>query len=151
MLKAPRLHLYIYCIDMRVVSTFSERKQINCISKNVKLFLYILPKAVMYCPPTGQWGYHVCCCSWLAVSCFITKRGLITFCRNNVKWYVETHDKRKLSTCCHFIVTSWHLFRWIFFHTVQFVLRFLVVIYAHEWHINDVLAFGHRETSHLPF
>lgn len=25
------------------------------------------------------------------------------------------------------------------------------LLYAPEWHINDVLAFSHRETSHLPF
>lgn len=27
----------------------------------------------------------------------------------------------------------------------------VLLLYAHEWHINNVLAFSHRETSHLPF
>lgn len=96
----------------------------------------LLPKSVMNRAP------GVCRCPpRLAVRSFITKRGLITFCR-----IMFSDMLRKLSTCCDltFILMDFSSNRTVC------SLCFLL-LYAHEWHINDVLAFSHRETSHLPF
>lgn len=83
----------------------------------------LLPKAVMYHSPTDRRGYHVCCCSLLAVHYFITKRGLITFCRIMLKL------DRGNSFVVHMMFRrSEHLLSWILFHSCSF---FFVFCYMH--------------------
>lgn len=90
-------------------------------------------QSVMHRPPLA-FGVLVCRRPRLAVRSFITKRGLVFFCRIMFKL------GGRVSTCC--LDGSSSTRRWF----VVFSL-----FSAHEWHLNDVLAFSHRETSHLPF
>lgn len=116
--------IFIFTKTMAVASTVSSnsaRKWISAFSKMSNYSFLLLPKAVMCHPPTGRRGYHVCCCSGFAVHYFITKRGLITFCRIMLKL-----DKGNSFVVHMMFRSSEHLLSWIFFHTCSFFFCFVI-------------------------